>query len=68
MALKTISVLIERGLPEHKMIAVSHDRKLLLHRAQEHCLTVDLVELDRHGHVALTELSECAIEEVELLS
>ena len=66
--LTTISVLVKCGLPDHKLIAASHDRHKLLVRAQEHCPDVDLDELDAHGHAQADDLSECCIQEVELLT
>jgi hypothetical protein len=67
---RTITVLIERNLISLKCIAASHERKLLLERAQTEFLHLGpdrLRVLDEAGHVPVSDLTDVALEEVEVL-
>lgn len=64
---KTITALVERKLSFAKIIAVSHDRRALLDRAQEEWLSISRGELDHRGHTKIDDLTEANLEEVELL-
>jgi hypothetical protein len=67
---RTISVLIERNLISLKCIAASHDRALLIDRAHYEFLHLGqaaLRQLDETGKVAVSDLTDATIEEVEML-
>ena len=67
--MKTISLLIERKLDftPDKIVAASRDRKLLIERAQERCLSIDAHRLDRTNNAKIDEFTQATIEEIEVL-
>jgi hypothetical protein len=67
---RTITVLIERNLISLKCIAASTDRRCLLERAESEFLRLGperLRELDERGRVAVSDLTDATLEEVEVL-
>lgn len=67
MPYRTITILVERNLANAKIIAASHDRTALLHRAEEEWLSVSKTVLDLRGHAKIDEFTDAHLEEIEVL-